>query len=119
MKPFRERRALAVRLRTFLRIRRGVTRCMLLHSRPLQLGCCGAMCLAAVAIYLGWSRTLGRLGHGWFGLREKDLHTSAPPYMDWNIHGVVMGGVVFFCAAGLSVGTMFERRRLRSRLPRP
>lgn len=119
MKPFRERRALAVRLRTFLWIRRGLTRSVLLHSRLLYVVFFGAMVLAALAIYLGGTRTLSRLGYGWFGLREKDLHTSAPPYMDWDINGVFMGGVVFFCAAGLSGGTMFERRRLRSRLPRP
>lgn len=119
MRPFRERRALAVRLRTFLRIRRGLTRSVLLHSRLLYAGFFGAMVLAVLAIYLGGTSTLSRLGHGWFGLREKDLHTSAPPYMDWDIHGVVMGGVVFLCAACLSGGTMLERRRLRSRLPRP
>lgn len=88
----------------------------------VQLGAGVAIVLAAATLALGFRNELSRFGYQWLGPREQDLHTSAPPYMDWDIHGMLFGGIAPFVgtvclAAPTMAGRQLHRRRQQNQRP--
>ncbi len=81
----------------------------------MQLGAGVAIVLAAATRPLGFRHELSRFGYQWLGPREQDLHTSAPPYMDWDIHGMLFGALALFVGTVCLAAPTLARRQLRRR----
>lgn len=112
------RRQLVTRLRRLRRFDRWLGRVLLYRAFAVRIGAVVTIVLAAVTIALGFLNKLSRFGYQWLGPREEDLHTSAPPYMDWDIGGMLFGGLALLLGtACLAAPTLVRRQLHRRRRP--
>jgi len=111
------RRQLVARLRRLRRCDRWLRGALLHRAFAIRLGAGVAIVLAAATFALGCRNELSRFGYQWLGPREQDLHTSAPPYMDWDIHGILFGALAFLvgtvCLAAPAIARRQHHRRRR------